>query len=127
MAQLQGRKDGSDQETFRFCVLLLTPPTKFCRKPEKLNLNLIGLCQIPCFTEVYMHNSIKKSEYVFLDLDLGSFFFLIRYVYPNLSFTSIDFRMQLEQYARQHRTISGSHVNKQIMYWSCWFASGRFI
>ena len=57
-----------------FCLLL--PPTKFCKKPEKLKLNLIGMCQMPCFTEEYMRNSIKRNEYVFLE-DLESFLFLM--------------------------------------------------
>ena len=60
-----------------------------------------------------MHNSIKKNEYVFLE-DLESFLFLMEVcIYPILSFSSTDFRMQLEQYTRQHRTISGSQINKK--------------
>ena len=61
-------KTGQTKRHSGFCVLLLTSPTKFCRKLEKLNLNLIGTCQIPCFTEEYVHNSIKKNEYVFLKI-----------------------------------------------------------
>ena len=74
VAQLQGWEDTSDQETFR--ILHIVTNTKFCIKPENLNLNLIGMCQIPSFTEEYMHNSIKKNEYVFLE-DLESFLFLM--------------------------------------------------
>ena len=62
-----------------------------------------------------MHNSIKKNEYVFLE-DLESFLFLMEVCisYPiSYDLTSTDFRMQLEQYTRQHRTISGSQMNKK--------------
>ena len=69
-------KTGQTKRHSGFCLLLLTPPTKFCRKTEKLNLNLIGMCQIPCFTEEYMRNSIKRNEYIFLE-DLESFLFLM--------------------------------------------------
>ena len=77
VAQLQDREDGSDKETFRILrIILLTSPTKFSRKPEKLNLYSIGISHIPCFTEEYMHNSFKNNEYVLLK-DLESFLFLM--------------------------------------------------
>ena len=58
-----------------------------------------------------MHNFIKKNEYVFLE-DLESFLFLMEVCISYPIFTSTDFRMQLEQYTRQHRTVSGSQMNK---------------
>ena len=47
------------------------------------------------YTEEYMHKSIKKNEYGFLE-DLQSFLFLMEV--SILSCASSDFRMQLEQY-----------------------------
>ena len=59
-----------------------------------------------------MHNSVKRMSMFFLE-DLESFLFLMEVCIFYPIFRSTDFRMQLEQYSRQHRTVSGSQMNKK--------------
>ena len=59
-------KTGQTKRHSGFCVLLLTPPTKFCRKPEKLNLNLI---------EIVKYLTLQKNICIIL-LKRTSMFFL---------------------------------------------------